>query len=99
MEEGGSRVPAARIPLKHTHRAALPGVDAPLAQRLRFSVSSLLDILRAMNHSLSLVPAGIPAMEEVRARFAGGSTTGYSDTAQFPRNGSELAGRLLAQVS
>jgi DNA-binding phage protein len=33
------------------------------------SVSSLLDILRAMNLSLSLVPAGTPTMEEVRERF------------------------------
>ena len=33
------------------------------------SVSSLLDLLRAMGHQLALVPARLPTLDEARERF------------------------------
>lgn len=34
------------------------------------SAAALLDVLRAMGHSLGVVPAGMPTLEEMRERFA-----------------------------
>lgn len=65
--------------LKAVEIARRSGKSRDILHRLEaghdVSVSSLFDILRAMNLSLRLVPAGTPTMEEVRARFEGDDET------------------------
>lgn len=60
--------------LKTTDIATKSGRSRDVLHRLEqgqdVTLGSLMDILRAMDLSLHLVPAGLPSLEEMQRRFA-----------------------------
>jgi len=60
--------------LKATEVARRSGRSRDILHRLEtgqdISASALLDILRAMDSALQIVPAGLPSMAQMRQRFA-----------------------------
>ncbi len=65
--------------LKTTDIAAKSGRSRDVLHRLEqgqdVTLGSLMDILRAMDLSLRLVPAGLPSLEEMQRRFADEDTS------------------------
>ena len=75
LSDLGTQVKTLRIvsKTKTTEIAHLSGRSRDVLNRLErgadVSVSSLLDILRAMNLCLAIVPAGMPSLDEMQKRF------------------------------